>query len=151
MTMLTYSLCITSIGEFMKLLLVLVFIVSSAFAGLDLGTYSGVYTDSNEACELKVYGLTYDDGVKGPLNERVYVSHAGYHFEIRHPSSFSFESQTLNFDKDHLNGLKQLNYEEYVALSLTMIHSQEYHGPDSLTFRDKDGSIRSCSNVRFNK
>lgn len=99
----------------------------SASAHLETGYYDGTDRAGN-ACTIHVSEVSFAEGLRHPINERVTVEWDGMHFELRHPPRVDFEASEIGFVRSELSDARFLGAET-VALRMVMIHSEDFHGP----------------------
>ncbi|MGE3975132.1 MAG: hypothetical protein AB7F59_11465 [Bdellovibrionales bacterium] len=119
-------------------------LASPAFAHIAIGTYKGV--DANgQACSFDVTAVTFEDGARHPLNERVAVMFNQIGFVLRHaPSVDVTRSVAVTFEKDMLSGVK--GYSDYTwAFLLKMVHDEQNDGPTEMTIVKQDNRNPSMS------
>lgn len=136
------------------IILALSLLALNTFAGLELGIYEGV--DGEEKCLLSVNNVSYLNNVKHPLNERVevLVSFSESNFIVTHFPIINTEEVNVSAETELLKGA-QASAEVVEAVVMKMIHSTDYHGPDSLTYIHHDltsgeKTKKICANLRKN-
>lgn len=132
-------------------LILTLLIAPPAFAGLELGHYEGV-TQDGQACTFQV-SKVYFAGVKHPLNERVELTSGETQFTLVHMPVLDIENKSVLFDREHLTGTLGVPGGA-VAAVMTMIHSDEFHGPSDFTlvqhnYKSPDKSAKTvCSQLK---
>lgn len=112
----------------MKLVIaVLSLFVCSAEAHVTTGIYAG-RTTNGEACELNITAVTFEGGVRHPLNERIEATAGRHTFVLRHPPVISVQPSSASFDHDSFHGIKAMTGGGE-ALVVKMAHTATYEGP----------------------
>jgi hypothetical protein len=134
----------TIVGVAASLVLILV-TAAPALAHLELGEYRGT-TDQGAECAFVVQSVSFENGVRHPLNERVAIDLPDFHraYVLSHLPVINRESGKVTSDKAHLTGAFAAANGQVYAASLTMIHRQDYSGPDTLLLISNEGFL-NCS------
>lgn len=121
--------------------IVALFLTQSAWAHLELTTYSGETVDG-KPCSVKVNSVAHEGGVHHPLRERVSVTIDKYTLELRHGTNWP-DVKPLDFELDtgHLKGsfgdIIKANGEVKaltVAFEMVMSHDNGNEGPTAFRF-----------------
>jgi hypothetical protein len=137
----------------MKFALALSLLVSvPAFAHVEDGRYVGK-TPDGKACEMTATGMSFENGMHHPLNERVSITVDGVAFSLRHPPVIDAATAKAFFNHDMFQGIVATP-EGAKALQVDMIHTPKKEGPGSFTYivnKWKTGEKTSvvCQNIEL--
>lgn len=136
------------------IILALTLLALNSFSALELGIYEGA--DGDDKCLLSINNVSYLNNVKHPLNERVevLVSFSESNFIVTHFPIINTEEVNVAAETELLKGA-QASAELVEAIVMKMIHSTDYHGPDSFTYIYHDltsgeKTKKVCNNLRKN-
>lgn len=139
-------------------LIVLLTFSMVSMAHLEVGIYEGsIEVDgASVKCIMGVNDIRFTNNVKNPLNERVdvQVSFSETNFELSHLPIINEVDLSVKPESGVLKGAYGTS-ESVEAVSLKMIHSDDYSGPDSLTYISIDVASgtkvkKVCKNLRKN-
>jgi hypothetical protein len=140
------------------ILVVLMSFSMLSIADIEVGIYEGVIEvdGATEKCIMGVNDVRFTNNVKHPLNERVdvQVSFSETSFELSHLPIINEVDVTVKPEGGVLKGSYGTS-ESVEAVSLKMIHSDDYTGPDSVTYISIDVASgtkvkKVCKNLRKN-
>jgi hypothetical protein len=132
------------------------FLTLKLYADLDSGRFVG--TDSSgQPCEITVGEVSFVNGVKHPLNERVTVIHNTQSWELAHPKVLNEEEGKVRFNHNYFEGLITIAKDSRFGaqyLKMTINHDAEPHRPTSFLYISDDyrDSLRNlkieCINLK---
>ncbi len=109
----------------------IILVGSFALADLDSGHYQGV-DSSGLSCEILVGDVSFENGVKHPLNERVSVVVNGQEWSLSHPKVIDEESGKVRFNHSYFEAtISTARDGKFGAqyLKMTIDHDAEPHRP----------------------
>ncbi len=125
----------------MRVLLTSLMVLSAiAYADLDSGRYLG--TDNKGLpCEIFVGDVSFENGIKHPLNERVQVVVQNVEWTLSHPKVVDEESGKVRFNHNYFEATVSSALEERFGaqyLKMTIDHDAEPHRPTQFLLINDD-------------
>lgn len=140
----------------MKYLVVLLALVAKmSYADLDSGNYVGIDSEGR-SCEISVGVVTFENGAKHPLNERVSVIVNQLEWKLSHPKVLNEQESKVRFNHNLFEGLvtttRDLRFGAQY-LKMTIDHDAKPHRPTEYLYinddyRDASKSFKiECKNL----
>lgn len=140
----------------MKLITILTsfLLAQSAFAGLQVGTYSGT-TANNQACSIVVEKRYFENNLQHPLNERVALKFGQISFVVQHPPVIDVPSAFAAYNHDMFQAI---NATPVGAQALVIVMKHPARGGDEIPgefhfinheYKANKKEKVSCVNLQF--
>ncbi|MCB0371050.1 MAG: hypothetical protein KDD45_16915 [Bdellovibrionales bacterium] len=132
----------------------LIFISSSAFAGLQVGTYTGA-TANNQTCSFTVEKRYFENNLQHPLNERIAVKVGSIAFTLQHPPVIDVASSYAAYNHDMFQAI---NATSVGAQALVILMKHPSRGGDEIPgefhfinheYKANKKEKVSCFNLKF--
>lgn len=125
------------------------FFTLPAQAHLEKGVYSGLGLNGNP-CAFEVIDIRFEQGVKNPLNERVFIKFGSKELVLQHLPVVNSEDGTVQFTHEQLTAVEGTP-SGGAAFVLKM--NPESHRPDSFVllhdqWKDDVKTVTTCSNLQ---
>lgn len=123
-----------------NLVIMFVFITNMSYADLDSGRYAGTDLQGN-ACEILVGEVSFENGIKHPLNERVTVVVNQLEWKLSHPKVLNEQEGKVRFNHNFFEGLVTTTRELRFGaqyLKMTIDHDAEPHRPMEYIYINDD-------------
>lgn len=140
----------------MKLIkfLSLIFLSTSAFAGLQVGTYTGT-TANNKACSFVVEKRYFENNLQHPLNERIALKVGQVSFIVQHPPVIDVASAFAAYNHDMFQAI---NATPVGAQALVIVMKHPTRGGDEVPgefhfinheYKANKKEKVTCANLKF--
>lgn len=111
-----------------------------ALADIDSGNYQGVDQNGGQ-CQVVVGEVTFEGGVRHPLNERLEVELDGVRWTLSHKKVVDEDNGTVRFDHNYFEGtIAVARNQRFGAqyLKITIDHDAEPHRPVEFIYLNDD-------------
>ena len=116
---------------------------SSAMAHFELGDYKGTAADGS-SCSFTVKGVSFEDNLRHPLNERIEIVFIGITYKLAHLPVVDAVAGTVRFDHSHLRAIRGVATGGE-SFTVSMDEREDHEGPSSFVFLNDNYKVSTSS------